>query len=264
MFARHVLVCMLPRRLASSSRAPARAEIPAPPRRLPPDRPHTLQVQEFAQQGYWVPGGCTDPNESLTASAVRECLEEGGVRVELKGLVEVRLHGMGSPPGNIAGESVCARVAARARGGGWAWCGVPGDSTGAASRGCTWTLVDVDVDVPSVHLPRPGAQRSCCMLGPLQVSYTLDGQSGEPTWRLVTFYAEAPAEEEEVAGGHAKTVPDFESAGACWVGVDDLGDIPHRSERIPKTWFPYFAKGGKPKPLELPADVAHLFKGIEF
>lgn len=34
-------------------------------------------------------GGCTDPGESLRDSALRECLEEAGVEVELKGLVEV-------------------------------------------------------------------------------------------------------------------------------------------------------------------------------
>lgn len=48
-----------------------------------------LMVQEFANQGFWVPGGCTDPGESLRDSALRECLEEAGVEVELKGLVEL-------------------------------------------------------------------------------------------------------------------------------------------------------------------------------
>lgn len=35
--------------------------------------------------------------------------------------------------------------------------------------------------------------------------------------------------------------------------------IPHRNPRVPKTFYPYYAAGGTPKPLDLPAELAHLF-----
>ncbi|KAG2445099.1 hypothetical protein HYH02_008966 [Chlamydomonas schloesseri] len=141
-----------------------------------------LMVQEFAAQGFWVPGGGTDVGETLRASAVRECEEEAGVAVELRGLADIA------------------------------------------------HLVDAD---------------------------------GKPCWRLATFYAVLAGEGDEAAA-RPKTVPCFESAGACWVSPDQLDEIPLRSERIPRTWFPHFAKGGKPLPLEMPADQAHLFPDVGF
>ncbi|PNW83330.1 hypothetical protein CHLRE_05g247850v5 [Chlamydomonas reinhardtii] len=141
-----------------------------------------LMVQEFANQGFWVPGGATDVGESLRAGAVRECLEEAGVQVELRGLADI------------------------------------------------------------AHLA---------------------DANGKPCWRLATFYA-VLADEPHAAAARPKTVPCFESAGACWVSADQLDGIPLRSERIPRTWFPHFAAGGKPLPLELPPDQAHLFPDVEF
>ncbi|GIL77460.1 hypothetical protein Vretimale_2980 [Volvox reticuliferus] len=48
-----------------------------------------LMVQEFAGQGFWVPGGATDVGESVRRSAERECFEEAGVKIKLQGLAEV-------------------------------------------------------------------------------------------------------------------------------------------------------------------------------
>ncbi|GLC61267.1 hypothetical protein PLESTB_001737700 [Pleodorina starrii] len=138
-----------------------------------------LMVQEFAGQGYWVPGGATDAGETVRESAVRECLEEAGVKVQLQGLAEVDF-------------LVC-----------------------------------------------PKTQR--------------------PLWRLSVFYASLADEE-----APPKTVPCFESAGACWVGPDELDAVPLRSSRIPSLWFPHFASGGPCKPLALPPELRHLFKDVEF
>jgi len=46
-------------------------------------------VQEFANQGFWLPGGAVDPGESLTAAAVRETKEEAGIDITLVGVLKI-------------------------------------------------------------------------------------------------------------------------------------------------------------------------------
>ncbi|CEM36802.1 unnamed protein product [Vitrella brassicaformis CCMP3155] len=56
------------------------------------ENPHTRQfllVQEYGGNGYWLPGGHVEPGESLQAGAIRETKEEGGIDVELKGVLRV-------------------------------------------------------------------------------------------------------------------------------------------------------------------------------
>jgi len=48
-----------------------------------------LMVQEFANSGFWLPGGQLDSRESLRAAVVRETEEEAGMRIELKGVLEL-------------------------------------------------------------------------------------------------------------------------------------------------------------------------------
>lgn len=48
-----------------------------------------LLCQEFANQGFWCPGGAVDPGETLTVAARRETLEEAGIEVELKGILGI-------------------------------------------------------------------------------------------------------------------------------------------------------------------------------
>eukprot|EP00877_Chromochloris_zofingiensis_P005820 jgi/Chrzof1/15239/Cz09g32180.t1 len=125
-----------------------------------------LMTQEFAGSGFWVPGGGVDKGESLTAAAIRETLEEAGVDVQLRGVLQVE---------------------------------------------------------------------------------------DKHTWRRIIFYGEPG----EGAAQQPKTIPDFESAGACWVNVADLQHIPLRNASEPCTWFPYVACGGKIA--SMPADVDNKF-----
>eukprot|EP00195_Chlamydomonas_chlamydogama_P012463 CAMPEP_0202914146 /NCGR_PEP_ID=MMETSP1392-20130828/62375_1 /ASSEMBLY_ACC=CAM_ASM_000868 /TAXON_ID=225041 /ORGANISM="Chlamydomonas chlamydogama, Strain SAG 11-48b" /LENGTH=371 /DNA_ID=CAMNT_0049605681 /DNA_START=239 /DNA_END=1354 /DNA_ORIENTATION=+ len=136
-----------------------------------------LMVQEFAQQGFWVPGGGLDEGESLRQGALRECMEEAGIEVELRGV--------------------------------------------------------------------------------LQVEY--DMTRGPRGWRSITFYA-VPKESNPAV----KTVPDFESAGACWVDVSKLSTIPLRSKAIPLTWFPRLASGYPVPQLQLPEACKQLFHDVQF
>jgi ADP-ribose pyrophosphatase YjhB (NUDIX family) len=44
-------------------------------------------------------------------------------------------------------------------------------------------------------------------------------------------------------GARPKCVPDYDSRGACWVGVDEVDSLPLRGEE-PKFWFEYVVGGG--------------------
>lgn len=51
-----------------------------------------LVVQEYENQGYWLPGGGIEAGEMPDKAAARECLEEAGVAVQLTGLLRVEVN----------------------------------------------------------------------------------------------------------------------------------------------------------------------------
>ena len=51
-------------------------------------------MNESRNRGWWIPAGAVDYNESFIDAAKRECLEEAGVQVDLKGVLRVE-HGVG-------------------------------------------------------------------------------------------------------------------------------------------------------------------------
>jgi 8-oxo-dGTP pyrophosphatase MutT (NUDIX family) len=55
-----------------------------------------LVVQEYENQGYWLPGGGIDGSEMPNIAAQRECLEEAGIHATLTGVLRVEV----SPPTN--------------------------------------------------------------------------------------------------------------------------------------------------------------------
>jgi 8-oxo-dGTP pyrophosphatase MutT (NUDIX family) len=118
-----------------------------------------LVVQEYGCQGYWLPGGGIDAGEMPTTAALRECVEEVGVRVKLTGVLRIEI----SPRGRYIRQR-------------YIFYGVPED------------------------------ENDC-----------------EP-----------------------KTLPDFESAGACWVTAEEVrsGAFRLRGEE-PLEWFNYVDRGGK-------------------
>eukprot|EP01095_Lingulamoeba_sp_RSL-Kostka_P002128 TRINITY_DN1301_c0_g2_i1.p1 TRINITY_DN1301_c0_g2~~TRINITY_DN1301_c0_g2_i1.p1 ORF type:complete len:133 (+),score=29.39 TRINITY_DN1301_c0_g2_i1:116-514(+) len=63
----------------------------------------------------------------------------------------------------------------------------------------------------------------------------------------VIFYAE-PVNDEDLP----KSIPDYESAGACWLSVDELvSDEVSLRGREPMDWIPYHNKGGPVYPIDL-------------
>jgi len=121
-----------------------------------------LMVQERGSTGFWVPGGGLNPGETFVEGALRETLEEAGVFIDVKGIIQFE----------------------------------------NASHG---------------------------------------------KWKRVVFYAE-PKDENQLP----KTIPDYESNGACWVKYDQLKNIKLRSASEPIRFFKFILDGGRPGPLEVP------------
>ena len=48
-----------------------------------------LAVNEVRNRGWWIPGGAVDAGESFIQAAHRECLEEAGIRITLKGVLKI-------------------------------------------------------------------------------------------------------------------------------------------------------------------------------
>ena len=46
-------------------------------------------VNETKNRGWWIPGGAVDAGETFSVAAKRECLEEAGIDIELKGLLGI-------------------------------------------------------------------------------------------------------------------------------------------------------------------------------
>ena len=48
-----------------------------------------VAVNETRDRGWWIPGGAVDFNENFVEAAIRECKEEAGIDVALKGVLRV-------------------------------------------------------------------------------------------------------------------------------------------------------------------------------
>jgi len=52
-----------------------------------PDTGKFLIVEEGCGKGWWLPGGHVDPGETFEMAAIRECKEEGGIDIEITGIL---------------------------------------------------------------------------------------------------------------------------------------------------------------------------------
>mmetsp|Transcript_12204 Transcript_12204/g.1096 ORF Transcript_12204/g.1096 Transcript_12204/m.1096 type:complete len:88 (+) Transcript_12204:51-314(+) len=46
-------------------------------------------INEVRNRGWWIPGGRVDPPENFFVAAKRECKEEAGIDVEIKGILRI-------------------------------------------------------------------------------------------------------------------------------------------------------------------------------
>ena len=60
-----------------------------------PETGKFLAVNESKNRGWWIPAGGVDAGESFREAAHRECMEEAGIEIELKGILKMDhcLHG---------------------------------------------------------------------------------------------------------------------------------------------------------------------------
>ena len=59
------------------------------PFKLSPDFGKWVAVNESRNRGWWIPGGAVDYGEDFKTAAIRECKEEAGIDVHLKGVLRV-------------------------------------------------------------------------------------------------------------------------------------------------------------------------------
>ena len=53
-----------------------------------------LVVNELKNKGWWVPGGGVSAGEDFRSAAIRECQEESGILIDLKGILSIELMNM--------------------------------------------------------------------------------------------------------------------------------------------------------------------------
>ncbi|KAG4107835.1 hypothetical protein H8356DRAFT_1268067 [Neocallimastix lanati (nom. inval.)] len=83
--------------------------------------------------------------------------------------------------------------------------------------------------------------------GVLKVEF-FPNEKGTAKFRVIFFATPQNAEQKP------KTIPDYESNGACWVSLHQLHHIKLRSSE-PAIWFPFVARGGPIYPLDILRDV---------
>eukprot|EP00002_Diphylleia_rotans_P019759 TRINITY_DN3818_c0_g1_i12.p1 TRINITY_DN3818_c0_g1~~TRINITY_DN3818_c0_g1_i12.p1 ORF type:complete len:154 (-),score=30.52 TRINITY_DN3818_c0_g1_i12:24-425(-) len=55
-----------------------------------PQTKRFLAVKETCDRGWWLPAGRVDPGETFQEAAIRETIEEAGIRVRLTGILSIQ------------------------------------------------------------------------------------------------------------------------------------------------------------------------------
>jgi ADP-ribose pyrophosphatase YjhB (NUDIX family) len=229
-----------------------------------------------------------DAGEGLRAAALRETLEEAGVVVELKGVLQVswghryewrRVIFYAEPVGDagphVQGSRPGAVTAAGEGGGGGG--GAPAVAAVAAGGGSSSSRAEPE-KAGSTAAAAAAAAAGGVAGGSLVCPGRVVPHHMAPTLPQAIQLAQQQLQQLEEDTGNAgeddmpssrpavvpKTLPDFESAGACWVRLEQLGQLKLRSAEVPLTWFPHVAGGGAMDPLVQPQGWQKHFPGWEW
>ena len=210
-----------------------------------------------------------DPGESLTAAARREAAEEAGVAIRVVGLLCCEAHRQGAwrrvifyaEPDEGEGEGVGEE------GGGHEGCGEEGaeerrqqqqdeDEEDVLEDGMQKGVRDSSSREGGQQAgsggggdaPGPGAARP-------HVDASPEGGRQAPA-RRGAAPTSLPARRDS-----PKSVPDFESAGACWASLEQLERAPLRSAAEAR-WFWEVARGCEVAPLAMPLGWAEVFSDV--
>ena len=51
-----------------------------------------LTIEETKNRGWWLPGGFVKPGETFEDAALREGLDEGGIEIDIQGIIAIEHH----------------------------------------------------------------------------------------------------------------------------------------------------------------------------
>lgn len=177
-----------------------------------PQHPKYLLVQEFGNLGFWVPGGGVDRGETFSMAAVREVKEETGVDVELTGILGMDYHALPpDPPSTLNPYN--------------------GNPFAHSSASSTYDAEPerniVRMRVIFIARPLPHAYRDTSS------SMDMDNNGSSVSSSGNGEYASVYSDDNLIP----KSLPDFESGGACWVDYQDIqaGKLKMRGHE-PKKW----------------------------
>eukprot|EP00466_Bigelowiella_natans_P012311 jgi/Bigna1/86025/estExt_fgenesh1_pg.C_70284 len=170
-----------------------------------------LMTQEFAETGFWLPGGQLDPGESLRDGVIRECKEEAGVHIEIKGILEVLAKGAYWRRVTFYAELVDEVKS------------VPKTFPDYESAGAVWV---------HYHISFPTLSHTYFKALTWMVGCKVSADELEDKAKALKF------------SGYDETLRN--ALSSC---VDNIIHELVRSASEPLKWIPFIAKGGKPKPL---------------
>ena len=173
----------------------------------------------------WLPGGRVDPGETTESAALRETEEEAGVKIELKGILKIEYRAFRFE-----------------------------DDTYRHTPEDDYNRMRVIYYGEPVPVSEYDVDENKNENDEFQDEFDLDDAEMDEQKKDENEISVEIAIDKNVADEDgkllAKSIPDYESMGACWINVDEIEKVKMRGWE-PGRWIPYVTSGGKIYPLEL-------------